>query len=82
MGMSYLSGNWATDHRATAVAGRLGDRRLISSMFDFLPLTGRQATAVAWQPVSVVVNHLVGMGLKQYIFLPRMDQFIICNILY
>ena len=31
--MAYLSGNWATECRAIGVAGRLGDRRLISSMF-------------------------------------------------
>ena len=34
VGIAYLLGNWATDRRATAVAGRLGDHRLISNMFD------------------------------------------------
>ena len=41
VGMAYLLGNWATDRRAIAVAGKLGDRRLISSMFDISLPTNR-----------------------------------------
>ena len=55
VGMAYLLGDWA---------GRLDDRRLISSMFNISPQTDCPATAVARRSVGVVVNRLVGMGLN------------------
>ena len=75
VGMVYLVGNWATDCRETAVAGRPpspGDRRcratgycrLISSMSDISLLTRRPATADARRLVGVAVNHLVGIALN------------------
>ena len=45
-GMTYLLGNWVTDRRANAVGRQLGDRRLISSMFDIsLPTIAQQSVA-------------------------------------
>ena len=38
-----------------------GDGRLISSMFDISPLTGRLATAVARQPVGIGQSALVSI---------------------
>ena len=59
--MAYLFGTdrWATDHRATTVAERLGDGRLISSMFDFTLATGRVAMAVVRRPVARGQSNLV-----------------------
>ena len=47
VGMAFILGDWASDCRAIAVTGRLGDRRLISSMFDISLPTDRSAMAVA-----------------------------------
>ena len=69
--MAYLLGNWATDCRAFAIAGLRGHHRLISSMFDISRPTDYPATAVALRSVSMVVNRLVGMGLKTYINILR-----------
>ena len=55
VGMAYLLGDWATDRKATAVAGRQGDHWLISSMFDISSPTDRPATSC---------SDPVGMALK------------------
>ena len=63
MGMAYLLGNWATNHWAIAIAGRLGNRRLISNMLDISLATIRPATAVARRSATQGQSNLVGMAL-------------------
>ena len=60
VGMAYLLGDWATDHRVTAVTWRREDHRLISSMFDISLPTSRPSMADARQQ-----SHPVGMALKE-----------------
>ena len=56
VGMAYLLGNWATDHRA------------ISCMFDVSLLTDGPATAITQPRVTWQQGFPVGMALKkQYI---------------
>ena len=57
--MPYLLGNWATDRRATRIAGQLGTADLYQTCLIFY-----RATRIGQRPVGVVVNSLVGMGLN------------------
>ena len=55
VGMAYLLGDLATDRWATAFAGRQGDRRLISSMFDISPPTDCPVTWRQRDPVGMAL---------------------------
>ena len=66
VGMAYLLGNSVTVCQAIAVTGRLGDRRLTSSMFDISLPTVRPAMAIARRSVAQGQSNPVGLKGQEY----------------
>ena len=63
VGMVYLLGDWATDCRETDVARQLGDRPLLSTMFDISPQIECPAMTVARRTFAQRQSNHEGMAL-------------------